>query len=426
MPLLDFPPEVFQSIVHELVTTVGVCQAWKLRGVCRTFANEIYQDVFANQPTSAFQTKIWISIVPSGHRILSSNIRLYVSNRGKNLLDANDFLPNKLKSLSRFLRQEVGVGTKGQPQEIEDIIWKLFKMSTQELTVWDKLAGAVAIAEVGLVQSLLSEIQDAQGRTLHGDIFDCHLKLAVKFRHEGVVNAMLQHLTNHHPEYSSGLKMLVNEAGSLFELAPAISEAISLKHSSIIESLVLYFEQHGFKSSCDTYHLWLRAALETGDVSIVKEVLKIKTKARSKVIKSNFVLDCQMGDRNIVAALSGTGRMNPNPGHWYKRNFSPLLAAVESRNPKIVKVVLDAGAEIDYGSESETPLAWAIVRKAENIVKVLNKHHSRANLGTTSLWEKGNRKIWEMLRHEKIAREGVDFGEWKGTSSAQKKPRRLS
>ena len=34
MPLLDFPPEVVENVVHELVSVAGVNEAWKLRGVC--------------------------------------------------------------------------------------------------------------------------------------------------------------------------------------------------------------------------------------------------------------------------------------------------------------------------------------------------------------------------------------------------------
>jgi hypothetical protein len=35
MELLDFPPEIFQQVTHELVAAAGVQEAWKLRGVCR-------------------------------------------------------------------------------------------------------------------------------------------------------------------------------------------------------------------------------------------------------------------------------------------------------------------------------------------------------------------------------------------------------
>lgn len=34
MSLLDFPVEVFENVVHELVSVAGVNEAWKLRGVC--------------------------------------------------------------------------------------------------------------------------------------------------------------------------------------------------------------------------------------------------------------------------------------------------------------------------------------------------------------------------------------------------------
>ena len=34
MHLLDLPPEIFQNIIHELVCSVGVANAWELRSTC--------------------------------------------------------------------------------------------------------------------------------------------------------------------------------------------------------------------------------------------------------------------------------------------------------------------------------------------------------------------------------------------------------
>lgn len=58
--LLDIPAELFQMVIHELVTTSkdpsypwrpsphpGIGQLWKLRGVCRSFAAEIEREVFS-------------------------------------------------------------------------------------------------------------------------------------------------------------------------------------------------------------------------------------------------------------------------------------------------------------------------------------------------------------------------------------------
>ena len=48
--LLDLPPEMFQNIIHHLVDDIGTCEAWKLRGTCRTFAAEITHDILSNEP----------------------------------------------------------------------------------------------------------------------------------------------------------------------------------------------------------------------------------------------------------------------------------------------------------------------------------------------------------------------------------------
>lgn len=56
MQLLDLPPELFQHIVHDLVSVVGVSEAWKYRWLCRTFAAEISHDVFAKSDHDMFVT----------------------------------------------------------------------------------------------------------------------------------------------------------------------------------------------------------------------------------------------------------------------------------------------------------------------------------------------------------------------------------
>lgn len=43
MNILDFPPEIFQEIVHELVSALGVDKAWKLRQLCRKWCLSHYQ-----------------------------------------------------------------------------------------------------------------------------------------------------------------------------------------------------------------------------------------------------------------------------------------------------------------------------------------------------------------------------------------------
>ncbi|KAG9191215.1 hypothetical protein G6011_09303 [Alternaria panax] len=53
MPLLDILPEVFENVVHELVSVAGIKAAWKLCRIYRTLKTAITYDVFAKQPVKA-------------------------------------------------------------------------------------------------------------------------------------------------------------------------------------------------------------------------------------------------------------------------------------------------------------------------------------------------------------------------------------
>jgi hypothetical protein len=99
MLLLDLPPEMFGGFTHQLVSVVGVQQAWILRGVCRmylpacpygddptltcmrgTFSAAIEHDISTNQGVSAFDE---IAIQKS----LQPRIGLYLYFRSKRGLD---------------------------------------------------------------------------------------------------------------------------------------------------------------------------------------------------------------------------------------------------------------------------------------------------------------------------------------------------
>ncbi|CAG5181152.1 uncharacterized protein ALTATR162_LOCUS9619 [Alternaria atra] len=94
MKLLDFPPEIFKHVIHCLVSDAGVAGSWKLRGVCRTFDQEISENVLAIQPKEAFDDD------RDRHLLLRpGNLKYYIAYHVKNPRDVFPELPAKIQQM---------------------------------------------------------------------------------------------------------------------------------------------------------------------------------------------------------------------------------------------------------------------------------------------------------------------------------------
>jgi hypothetical protein len=82
---------------HALVTEARVTEAWKLRGVCRTFAAEITHDVFAKQPREAF---VAVDGKPVAARnIIKHDLGLFVDNHLTLRLDIHEGPLTRLRNM---------------------------------------------------------------------------------------------------------------------------------------------------------------------------------------------------------------------------------------------------------------------------------------------------------------------------------------
>jgi ankyrin repeat protein len=97
-----------------------------------------------------------------------------------------------------------------------------------------------------------------------------------------------------------------------------------------------------------------------------------------------------------------------------KEGKSPLFVAIEDKNPNIVKLLLDNGADTNYGviinNYLQYPLHYAIMLNQAKIVKLLLKYGANKDIGN----EKGNLPIDEFLdqteQNSKILKYLIDSG----------------
>jgi hypothetical protein len=134
MNLLDLPPELFQQVAHEVVESVGISSAWKLRQICRTFADGIGYEVLGKRSVSAFPS--WIDRLFLGH-----HVDLYLATRLQLPLDTNPGLLAKLQSIVEWVVEEMDITDSKRRMQIAGEICASLKQSVGGHRLVDAIQG---------------------------------------------------------------------------------------------------------------------------------------------------------------------------------------------------------------------------------------------------------------------------------------------
>ncbi|KAF2657035.1 hypothetical protein K491DRAFT_677529 [Lophiostoma macrostomum CBS 122681] len=102
MDLLDMPPEIVQKIIANHVSEVGVCEAWRGRQTCRTFASYIAEEIFARQPTKAFKENA------HSETFLRDQLAKFLIYRCRSLHGANPVLPQFIRDITARFMKTIG------------------------------------------------------------------------------------------------------------------------------------------------------------------------------------------------------------------------------------------------------------------------------------------------------------------------------
>ncbi|KAL1600544.1 hypothetical protein SLS60_006930 [Paraconiothyrium brasiliense] len=119
-PLLDLPPELFQNIIHDVVTDLGVARAWTIRSVCRTFAAEIECDAFTRQ----VRQNIGLPCIyrfeprPFWEQWFSKYMSYHVK-RLHDYLDPADTFLHRIHDMTKFFNTELHLDTQGKEWVLE-------------------------------------------------------------------------------------------------------------------------------------------------------------------------------------------------------------------------------------------------------------------------------------------------------------------
>ncbi|KAJ4304500.1 hypothetical protein N0V90_000026 [Kalmusia sp. IMI 367209] len=330
--LLDLPLEIFQQIVHQLVTDFGVVEAWKLREVCPIFATEIHYDIFTHRPTEVLQPV-------RDRKLVKRNMGIFLYNRLNAPLDARPSIIARLKELLEFLICELNIDGHDQRQKcarklceglasnhnLQFFLWNDQSFSeralTGPLTVDQKIAAAIAVGAHEIVGPLLR----SEDSTLSG-VFGNNLHIAIHRGDECIINALMAF-------YPQGLMRLI-VAGKI---------AIEAYKPDVLELLLERIQQH------PEFHLEFRQRLlihaaSIGNIPAIDVILKAKANGQKPLVRREVHIICQHGTVNVVAHYLKTGRIDAKTTY---HNTSVLIAATKSKDVSKVRAVLDAGADIN-------------------------------------------------------------------------------
>ncbi|KAF2115900.1 ankyrin repeat-containing domain protein [Lophiotrema nucula] len=351
MELLDFPPEMFQRIVHEFVSEVGVDKAWKLREVCKTFAGEIRHDIVANQPLTAFQRR------PSSYRSTENKLATCVAgdillHRTKKLLDVNPLLPNLIQDTVKALLR---YGNHGEEPLEQSYLKELCLIIPKSLNVMailrsgqldrmdsntqlmiqpvDELAAAVAMKNLGLVRALLLQIPFVGHEPSH--LFGNPLIHAATRGYTDIISAIL------HENWIQATEATLNEPKTKEIFNRALTSTILSGRLEATKVFVQWYQSRKTVVPKKEYNTWLKNAIFVGNLKTLDYLLGVRITGEPRVTLTAFKKACSRERIDIVSALFGKGRMAPNTP---KSKTSPLYYAIRTGDVEIVGIVLKAGA----------------------------------------------------------------------------------
>ncbi|KAJ4360815.1 uncharacterized protein N0V89_001382 [Didymosphaeria variabile] len=365
--LLDLPPEMFRMVIGELVTDTGIARAWKLRGVCRTFAVEIRDEIFARQPSGIIRRSLHTNLV-------GKNIGFWLSNIMKTSLKADGALMYKVKELldyivkllsitdeekRRICAQKLFTGLTWNftPWEIDRLVWtdRRPKNSTWNNDFQNKLS--LLLGPITTEQKLSAAISVGSGATITahfqpnldttGTVFGKPLSIAT-FQGD---QALIHTLIGCYGGFPNILRI---------DLAEAISIAVQVDNIAMFHALLGYWDPvkgtRANQKRC--IQNWLAHAARQNSIPMIDAILAVK-KHRGPLIRIEVEAICQNCSAITAQHYLNNGSMDPDIT-W--TNSSPLLIATKRKDLDMIKAMLEAGADMDKAAGDNTTALYVACR----------------------------------------------------------------
>ncbi|CAN9274112.1 unnamed protein product [Alternaria alternata] len=438
MLLLDMPPELFDNVIHELVSLAGIDGAWKLRGVCHTFKATITYDIFAKRPVKAFTHRTW--------RILKKQYGLYLYYRSKAPLDIDPYLSNMVNDMVNCMAKELDKNTDDGEETVRQNLCDALQLLDHDTRLtWvlgcerrirqlrsiclppfgclDKLVAALCLGCHHFIPALMQGLPSFEGHLYFG----APLQLATKLGHEAVVKAMLENISAvlndpNDPRCTRGT--IIREMyGSVHAnplkpfIGDAVGTAIYQNDENLLNCLLSWYKSHAIPFSAAVMDRFLETAITRSSLAIIQAVNTLRrSRLRSawKVRWSDYQTACEHNREDVVRFFLDQGHIDVNNKVVAS---SPLVRAVVAGHLNIVKILVEAGADVNYvstwESQQTTPILVAIRHRNFEISHYLLKKGSHIPQILNGRDEDGLRLLYKSIKHEKMEGDCRDFPSYK-------------
>ncbi|KAI4695944.1 uncharacterized protein J4E88_000114 [Alternaria novae-zelandiae] len=425
--LLDFPIEVFQMIVCELVSSAidesahsiysfQIEDVWLLRNVCPTFAAEIERSVFFQQPKAIYLNSHFIQ------RLVLERLPQYVMQVKRIPGNVNEGFRARLQRMTSYILQELDIKDEKQRADaIEKFYVSLRRIviesrlthalwcdcgpscsyvtesqSNTELSVQDRLYTSLMVGAHDVLAGILQEVSGAQ----HDRLFSIlPFGVARILGDTKSIDVILRHLET---RPSLERTTLTSDSG-IFPIRKTISTLLARDSGTIAQALLEFHKKKLPSPSGHVYASWIYSAVHertTNHLHNLRAVLNIHPKGSTQVWGETMITICAGGSsEDVQEALKRVEDVDKGTAL-----DAPIFIAVRSGRVAAVQGCIQAGASVDLAVCSDsptlhkdtiTPLDVAMDRNDGHVADVLIK--AGAKIPHISQWP-GTRRVYKVLR----------------------------
>ncbi|KAF2826707.1 hypothetical protein CC86DRAFT_381813 [Ophiobolus disseminans] len=293
MDLLDFPPEIFQGIMHDLVAVVGVRASWTLRTTCRTLlarSAKMSLDTLGQEDVAL---------------IVKNNLDIMLLNRFKKPLNTKPALLNKLLEIDTFVVKAFRPDTRSKAQDLSRNLCKVFVLSF-----------VICHGDAGIVRIVFR-----------------------RMKHGGANGIFLSEALTSYPYRHTGGKI------------SALTYAVISERPATLAVIEEFREELKIPLSKKDYNLLLSEAISSRVIESVRAVLRLKVYGGANITLNHLKEASKTHREDIMVEMITSPGMSLNQAYV---DASPLILAVRSGDVHMVRTVLKAGADVDMKVNANT------------------------------------------------------------------------
>jgi hypothetical protein len=298
----------------------------------------------------------------------------------------------------------------------------------------DKLLAAICLGYHHLIPALMQGLSSFEGHP----IFGAPLQLATKLGHEAVVKAMLENISAilndpNDPRCTRDAIMTdMDESAppgpSMFSMkhpfiGDAVVAAICQNDEDLLNLLLGWYKSHAFAMSAKVWDRFLKTAITRSSLAMIRAVATLRSPRRRSAWKARWIdyqTACEHNREDVIRFFIDQGHIDVNNKAVAS---SPLIKAVVAGHLNIVKILVEAGADVNYvstwKSKQTTPILVAIKRRDFDIAHYLLKKGSHIPQISDERDEKNLLLCYKGIKCEKMeggCRDFPSYTEFRGMS----------